>query len=89
MVFLLHNTILKYLGKELAPTAAHIFQQSLDTGDVPADWLTANISAIFKNGDKSIPANYRPVSLTSVSCKLFEHILFRHIMSHLENSNVL
>ena len=84
------STILKYLGKELAPIVAHIFQQSLDTGDVPADWLTANISAIFKKGDKSIPANYyRPVSLTSVSCKLFEHILFRHIMSHLENFNVL
>ena len=32
---------------------------------------------------------YRPVSLTSLSCKLFEHIWFRHIMSHLENHNVL
>ena len=36
-----------------------------------------------------IPANHRPVSLTSVTCKLFEHILFCHIISHLEQFNVL
>ena len=83
------STILKYLSMELAPIITHIFQQSLDTGDIPPDWLTANITAIFKKGDKSIPANYRPVSLTSVTCKLFEHVLFRHIMSHLEKHNVL
>ena len=83
------SNLLKILSKELAPIVSHIFQQSLNTGEVPDDWLTANITAIFKKGDKSIPANYRPVSLTSVTCKLFEHILFRHIMSHLEQFNVL
>ena len=81
--------LLKVLSQELAPIVSHIFQQSLNTGEVPDDWLTANITAIFKKGDKGIPVNYRPVSLTSVTCKLFEHILFRHIMSHLEQFNVL
>ena len=33
--------------------------------------------------------NYRPVSLTSVPCKLLEHIMFRHIMTHLDAHNVL
>lgn len=83
------SIILKCLSMELAPVVSHIFQQSLDMGDVPTDWLIANITAIFKKGDKSIPANYRPMSLTSVTCKSFEHIIFHHIMSHLEKHNVL
>jgi hypothetical protein len=83
------SQILKTLSKELVPIVSHIFQQSLDSGEIPDDWLTANITAIFKKGDKSLPANYRPVSLTSVTCKLFEHILFRHIMLHLNKFNVL
>ena len=67
----------------------HIFKQSLESGDIPKDWLTANITAIFKKGPKDNPANYRPVSLTSVTCKIMEHIIFRHIMDHLEKYNIL
>jgi hypothetical protein len=47
-----------------------IFQVSIDTGDLPKDWRDVNISSIFKKGDKHLPENYRPVSLTSVPCKL-------------------
>ena len=78
-----------HLGHELAPIICHIFSQSLTTGDLPEDWLTANIIAIYKKGEKCKPANYRPVSLTSVTCKLMEHIIFRHIMCHLEKHSIL
>ena len=50
-----------------------IFQVLIDTGDLPKDWRDANIPSIFKKGDKHLPENYRPVSLTSVPCKLLEH----------------
>ena len=33
--------------------------------------------------------NYRPVSLTSVSCKLLEHIICKHMLNHLEKNNIL
>ena len=35
--------------------------------------------------------NYRPVSLTCITCKLFEHILFlcKHILAHLEDHKIL
>jgi hypothetical protein len=80
---------LKTLSPELAPVIFHIFSQSLSTGELPDDWLTANITAIYKKGEKCKPANYRPVSITSVTCKLIEHIIFRHIMSHLEKHHIL
>jgi hypothetical protein len=48
-----------------------------------------NISSIFKKGDKHLPENYRPVSLTSVTCKILEHIICRHLLKHLEKNKIL
>ena len=60
------------------------FPTTIDTGSVPADWKHANIIAVYKKGSRTEAHNYRPVSLTSVPCKLLEHIMFRHIMTHLD-----
>ena len=30
---------------------------------------------VFKKGSRKNPANYRPISLTSIPCKIFEHII--------------
>ena len=43
------------------------------------DWSTARISAIYKKGDKSNPSNYRPVSLTCITCKSMEHVVCSQI----------
>ena len=42
------------------------------------------VSCAFKKGDRHLASNYRPISLTSVSCKLLEHIIFRHITNHMD-----
>ena len=81
--------LLKDYAEELAPILQVIFQQSLDTGMVPADWKRANVAAIYKKGDKNLASNYRPVSLTSVSCKVLEHIVFRAIMDHVDLYKIL
>ena len=49
----------------------------------------ANVVPIYKKGECSNPSNYRPVSLTCIICKLFEHIIASHIMQHLEDNNIL
>jgi hypothetical protein len=47
------------------------------------------VTPLFKKGDRGKAANYRPVSLTSISCKIMEHILHSSIISHLEANNIL
>ena len=66
-----------------------IFERSLNTGDVPYDWRIANVTSIYKKGERCDPQNYRPISLTSICCKILEHIISSHLMKHLENNNLL
>jgi hypothetical protein len=52
-----------------------IFKKSFDTGIVPENWKVAIITALFKKRDKNLASNYRPVSLTSILCKLLEKLI--------------
>ena len=49
----------------------------------------ANVAPVFKKGSKLQAVNYRPVSLTCITCKLFEHIICRHVLGHLEQHKIL
>ena len=81
--------LLKLCANELVDVYTLFFQASLDQGIAPDDWKKANIMPLFKKGDKTNAENYRPVSLTSISCKLLEHIVHSNIMDHLDKFNVL
>ena len=80
---------LKELASELGPVFAHLFQQSIDTGEIPKEWSLANICPPFKKGDRPLACSYRPVSLTCVPCKLLEHIVCSNIMAHLNKHKLL
>ena len=57
------DRILQNLARELAPVLHYIFYQSLDSGDLPADWILANVTPFFEKGSKLQAVNYRPVYL--------------------------
>ena len=85
----LHPRVLKEFATELGPISAHLFQQSIDSGDIPKEWTLANISPLFKKGDRPLACNYRPVCLSCVPCKLLEHIVCSNIMAHLDEHKPL
>ena len=62
--------LLQELVKEISSPLATVMRKTLEEGSVPDDWRTANVSPIYKKGPKHSPGNYRPVSLTSVCCKM-------------------
>ena len=80
------NILLKTCAEELSfgLTCSAIFQYSLDTGTLPLDWRNANITPVFKKGDRHLAENYRPVSLTIVTCKILEHIICSHMLKHFD-----
>ena len=85
----IQNRILKECAKQLAPGLTSIYQKFIHTGTLPREWLNANVSCIFQKVDKHAPENYRSVSLTSVSCKLLEHVICKHMLKHIEKHIVL
>ena len=80
---------MKECAKELAPLLYQIYRKSLDTAEVPAQWKEANVVPIHKTGSKAIMANYRPVALTPIMCKVFEKILCAIIMAFLTLHNLI
>ncbi|KAL8587797.1 hypothetical protein ACOMHN_021015 [Nucella lapillus] len=81
--------LLQTVAEQLAPALTTLFRTSLETGQVPQDWKHALVQPVYKKGDRSTAANYRPISLTSVCCKVMEHIVRTGITNHLENCGIL
>jgi hypothetical protein len=81
--------VLKELRDVMAWPFALLFNRSLTEGKVPCDWRTGIVTPIYKKGPKGNSGNYRPVSLTSVPCKLMESILKCNIMEHLMCNNLI
>ena len=84
-----HPKFLKSCSKSLALPLKLLFDLTLFKGALPIEWKTAEVRPIFKKGDKSNPGNYRPVSLTSIICKLFESFIKKALNEHFINNNIL
>ena len=63
--------------------------KSLSEGTVPHIWKLAHITPMYKKGSKSDCGNYRPVSLTSVVCKVLETIIREHLLCYLTENSLL
>jgi hypothetical protein len=74
--------MLKAVAELLAPVLSLLFLVCFQWSYTPLIWRQAQVFPIFKKGDADDPANYRPISLTSVMRKLFEISLSSCLYEH-------
>ena len=75
--------------EQISIPLARVFNLSLKEGVVPFEWKEANIIPLFENGSRNKSDNYRPVSLTSVICKLLERLIKDHMVDFLVKHKLL
>jgi len=66
-----------------------LFQNIISTSIYPDMWKLANVTPIFKKGDKQLVTNYRPISLLPICGKIFEKITFNTLYSYLTSNNLI
>ena len=81
--------LLKAASAELARPLHTLWRASLDQGSIPPELLLVQVSPLHKGGSRSIAKNYRPVALTSHVTKVFERVVRRVLVHHLEQNGLL
>ena len=87
-----HDTIDNNLVKEscyiIAPVLASIANNCIKNSTYPSKWKIGKVGALHKKGNKSDPANYRPITLLCSLSKVLEKILYRQIASFFDCNNL-
>ena len=83
-----HDGINNFIWKSACPFIVQhlisLFNCCLSTSSLPIDWKIAIVRPIFKRGSKTDPKNYRPISLLPSLSKIFEKLIHKQMIEHLE-----
>ena len=85
----IHPNVLRECSKEMAVPLFLIFKKSIAEETIPDDWKRAKVVPIYKKGSKTSAGNYRPVSLTSIPCKVMESLIRDTILNHVTKYDLL
>ena len=83
-----HPRVIKELDTIIADPITIIYMKSIEESVVPSQWKDAEITPIFKKAERHLPQNYRPVSLTSVICKMLEKLVVEDIVNHVKMNHL-
>ena len=86
---LISPRLLKQGSCALAVPLSIVFNRSLYQGYFPQAWKEGNLTPIHKKEEKSLPTNYRPISLLSSVGKTMERCIHKHLYNYLLEHQIL
>jgi hypothetical protein len=81
--------LFKKLADSIAEPLSFMFTSFMSVGKVPEEWKHALVTPVYKAGSASNAANYRPISLTCVACKLMERVIVNETLCYLRKHSLL
>ena len=81
--------ILKLAAEEITPSLTCLINRAILEHKVPTQWKKAKVVPLFKNGNKEVPNNYRPISLLPVVSKILERVVHKQLLHYIQSYNLL
>ena len=80
--------MLKHAHSNILPFAVKFFNRLFDKGIYPKNWCESIILPLYKKGDVNDPGNYRGISLTDISSKIYGTIINKRIQQWADENNI-
>ena len=86
----IQTILLKNASSSLSSSLAQLYQSLFSSSTVPREWKLASVTPIFfKKGIPCDVINYRPISQTSVCCKIMESIIKDELLTYLLSKRLI
>ena len=83
------SKVLKIAPPVISDSLTYIFNQAVTLCTFPNGWKIARVIPFFKNGQRNLPGNYRPISILPALSKVMERILYTQLNEYLSVNNLL
>ena len=83
------SCLIKPCAAALSVPLAMMWNESFELGIVPSYYKISYVCPIYKKGDRTCPANYRPISLTSHIEKVAERVIRKIMVEYLEKNSII
>ena len=74
--------IIKIAAPAISDSLTFIFNQALTLSSFPNEWKMARVIPLYKNGQRNIPGNYRPISVLPAISKIMERIMYDQLYNY-------
>ena len=81
--------LLQKLRSVLCGPLSLFFNSFMSISQLPDAWKKAVVTPVFKKGSSADPANYRPISQTSIFCKLMERVITAELSEYLLSKGLI
>ncbi|KAL5248617.1 hypothetical protein ACHWQZ_G017709 [Mnemiopsis leidyi] len=82
-------SLLKNCKEAIAEPIHLIWKKCFSSGSVPSSYKFSHIFPLHKKDSRALPANYRPISLTSHVIKIFERVIRKKLVEYLEINDLI
>ena len=73
----------------ISASLASLFNHSLECGQIPQEWKSANVTPVQNEGSNVDISNFKPVSVLTVVSKVFERLLHQQLYDYLQKRSIL